>query len=190
MKYKWIPGYFINALTLSTFSICNKSVCWLHLKWKNVYNASKRVWAFLWKMGMKLWKYQHQWATEGLCVGGSVRLLSSSRSYYLAVSNLFYIFLRLTPYNSGNMSVVYIISSKDSKISQLVNFIISSVCFVQASQHREMSLYEGKYKKKTQEYKCVRAQDMKTLDGGEWLVLCSGRFTFWERSSGSFWIGG
>lgn len=143
MKYKWIPGYFINALTLSTFFICNKSVCWLHLKWKNVYNASKRVWAFLWKMGMKLWKYQHQWAKEGLCVGGSVRLLSSSRSYYLAVSNLFYIILRLTPYSSGDMSVVYIISSKDRKFSQLADFIIASMCFVQASLRHEMSLYEG-----------------------------------------------
>lgn len=66
MKFKWNPGYFINALTLSTFFICNKSVCWLHLKWKNVYNASKRVWAFLWHMGMKLWKYQHHWANRGI----------------------------------------------------------------------------------------------------------------------------
>ena len=70
--------------------------------------------------------------------------LSTSRSYYLAVSNLFYIFLRLTPYSSGNMSVVYIISSKDSRFSRLANFIISAMFFVQASQHHEMSLYVGK----------------------------------------------
>ena len=59
MKYKWIPGYFINALTLSTFFICNKSVCWLHLKWKNVYNASKRVWAFFFFCGKWEWNYEN-----------------------------------------------------------------------------------------------------------------------------------
>jgi hypothetical protein len=95
---------------------------------------------------MKLWKYQHQWAKEGLCVSGSVRLLSSSRSYYLAVSNLFYIFLHLTPFSSGNMPVVYIISSKYSKFSQLTNFVISSMCFVQDSQHHGISFTKVKYK--------------------------------------------
>ena len=131
----WLYLHFLYAIKAYVGYIWNGRTCIMPVSESEL---------FLWETGMKLWKYQHQWAKEGLCVGGSVRLLSSVRSYYLAVLNLFYIFLRLTPYSSVNMSVVYIISSKDSKFSQLADFIISSACTVQASQHQEMSLYEGK----------------------------------------------
>lgn len=136
------------------------------------------------------WNYENISISERKRDCASVVLLdflSSSRSYYLAVSNLFYIFLRLTPYSSGKMSVVYIISSKDSKFSQLANFIISYMFFVQASQHHEMSLYEGKIKKRAWIWRwpCVRHENIRwrwVVSFMPWLSYLLGKISWFLLS--------